>query len=600
MKNIKKFLLFGMIVASLFGACQKNNKNEFNSVYVNNEKNLVATENILGVELELKGEYENINVNSDYLYITEVKNGKTTIAIAKKGREISVGEVILDLNFANNIEFVLKSVITESGMEELALDSGKFKRAGETLLGDFNNDDKIDIVDFNILKENYNKTGTNICDIAPATKGTGNWSNLYAFSTPDAIVNASDLAVLANNYGKTKPEAVLLQGITVTGSSTAFVGDTINITVNASYSNGTSNAITSEATFVSSDPSVVAVEAGALKAKAKGSAIITATYDGKTASHSITVNEKGSSGSGGEAYNVEGYATNPNGQVGQNKTITGFSDWSESMKIAQGLAADTPRNWLGYHEYPDPDLYALFAAWDDTNLYLMVEMPHIDEVDTIDNDKSYAGSQFLPMGWALNTGKRATGNGLMADGCNVWTEGEFFTFEDGVDTIIMHHPRLKIGTPGFFITDSSGYFGYEEDICLSFTETGVVRDIYFQQSVSANIWAAVGSDGNFGGKTSSDMSTYTLKDIKSGGTKMTAYQITVPLASLNIDKSYIETTGISVAVFSTYGESTMDVLPWDPSMVDNALTPYSADPSSSSEKEDYDKITAPLARVGKK
>ncbi|NLK63198.1 MAG: hypothetical protein GX287_07040 [Fusobacteria bacterium] len=599
MKNIKKFLLLTTLIVALFASCQSDNKDEFNSVYVNKDKKLVAKEAILGVEFEIKGEYENIDINSDYLYISNVNNGNTTVAIAKKGEDINIGDVILDLSFATNAEIVLKDVITESKMEKAVLNSGKFKRAGETLLGDFNNDEKIDIFDFNIFKENYNKTGTNICDIAPATKGTGNWASLYAFSTPDAIVNASDLAVLANNYGKTKPEAVLLQGITVTGSSTAFVGDTINITVNASYSNGTSNAITSEATFVSSDPSVVAVEAGALKAKAKGSAIITATYDGKTASHSITVNEKGSSGSGGEAYNVEGYATNPNGQVGQNKTITGFSDWSESMKIAQGIAADTPRNWLGYHEYPDPDLYALFAAWDSTNLYLMVEIPHIDEVDTIDNDKSYAGSQFLPMGWALNTGKRATGNGLMADGCNVWTKGKFFTFEDGVDTIIMHHPRLNIGTPGFFITDSNGYFGYEEDICLSFKETGVVRDIYFQQSVSANIWAAVGSDGNFGGKTSSDMSTYTLKDIKSGGTKMTAYQITVPLASLNIDKSYIETTGISVAVFSTYGESTMDVLPWDPSMIDNATTEYSADSSTSAEKEDYDKITVPLARVGK-
>lgn len=57
------------------------------------------------------------------------------------------------------------------------------------------------------------------------------------------------------------------------------------------------------------------------------------------------------------------------------------------MKIAQGAANDCARSWLGFHEYPDPDLYALFAAWDATNLCLMVEIPNLDDASTIDNDK---------------------------------------------------------------------------------------------------------------------------------------------------------------------------------------------------------------------
>lgn len=216
------------------------------------------------------------------------------------------------------------------------------------------------------------------------------------------------------------------------------------------------------------------------------------------------------------------------------------------MKIAQGAAADTPRNWLGYHEYSDTDLYAMFAALDSTNLYLMVEMPHIDDVDTI----------------------------------------------------IMHHPRLNIGTPGLFVTNAEGKFGYTADILFSFADKGIKRDIYFQKSVSANMWAAVDANGNFGGKTGVDMSKYNYIDIKATK-KMTSYQITIPLASLGIDKSYLETTGIEAAVFSTYGESTMDILPWSPSMIDNASKPYSKDTSTSSEKEDYDPLTMKLARIGK-
>ncbi|HBD95770.1 MAG TPA: hypothetical protein DC057_16495 [Spirochaetia bacterium] len=293
------------------------------------------------------------------------------------------------------------------------------------------------------------------------------------------------------------------------------------------------------------------------------------------------------------------YATNPNGQVGTNKTVTALTDWSEDMKIAQGAANDCARSWLGFHEYPDPDLYAMYAAWDSTNLYLMVEMPNLDDADTIDNDKSYAGSQFLPMGWAINTGKRTAGNGLMADGFNVWTKAKVYTFADGIDTLVMHHPRLGIGKPSVFTTDSAGKFGYEPAQCIGFTEAGVVRVPSFNESVSTSMWAGVTATGDLGGKDSIDVTTYDYVDLKLDGKKATSYQITIPLASLGVDKAYIESTGISVAVFTTYGESIMDVLPWDPSMIDNAKTPYSKDPSSSAEKEDYDEINASLARVGK-
>ena len=76
------------------------------------------------------------------------------------------------------------------------------------------------------------------------------------------------------------------------------------------------------------------------------------------------------------------------------------------------------------------------------------------------------------------------------------------------------------------------------------------------------------------------------------------YEIAVPLNTLGIDRSYIETQGIGAMQILTYGTSGMDTLPHDPSMLDQANLEYSYDPSTSHEKEDIDNITVPLARIG--
>ncbi|MBR1721484.1 MAG: cadherin-like beta sandwich domain-containing protein [Treponema sp.] len=306
----------------------------------------------------------------------------------------------------------------------------------------------------------------------------------------------------------------------------------------------------------------------------------------------------------------EYYWTNKNGAVGNNKTITGISSWSEEDKIIQGVACDTPRCWLGGHEYPDPDLYAMFAAWDDTNLYLLIEIPNVDDADAVDNDKCYAGSQFLPMGIVLNTGKRTAGNGLLDTGNSVWQGSALYTWEEGIDTMLMFHPRVGIGEPSIFKTQSDGTFTYESSVtvaankqyCIGFATAGVEREIFFNKCVSSNMWTAVtDEDGNWGSKSSTDMDSYSYVDYMGSeyGKKMSSYQVTIPLSALDIDKNYIENTGISVGCFSTYGASAMDCLPWDSCMIDNAAESYSSDPSSSKEKEDADNITVSLARIGK-
>ena len=392
-----------------------------------------------------------------------------------------------------------------------------------------------------------------------------------------------------------------LSGITLSDGSLSFNAATTEYDV---VVENAVSSITVTATAESAKATVVVDPSGSvsLTAGAKTSITIYVTAeDGtpKTYTVNVTRQNGGITPPPPPPPAGEYYWTNKDGKVGTNKTISSLSSWSESDKIIQGVACDTPRCWLGGHEFPDPDLYAMFAAWDDKNLYLMIEIPNVDNADAVDNDKCYAGSQFLPMGIVMNTGKRTPGDGTLINGNSVWQGSKLYSWK-AIDTMLMFHPRLNIGEPSVFMTDSTGKFTYDDKtLCVGFKLAGVERNVYFNESVSANMWAAVtDSEGNWGGKSSTDMSTYTYVDYKASGKKMSSYQLTIPLASIGIDKNYIESVGISVGAFSTYGASAMDCLPWDDCMIDCAAESYSSDPSSSKEKEDIDELSY-LARIGK-
>lgn len=302
------------------------------------------------------------------------------------------------------------------------------------------------------------------------------------------------------------------------------------------------------------------------------------------------------------SINTEYYATNPNGQYGKNKTIsmTNASDWTTDMIIAQGAANDDPRAFRGYHEKAT-DLYALYAAWDDTNLYLMVEMPNLKNVEKC-GDFDYSCDQFLPMGIALRTGKRTLGNGeLINKGITegVWTAKPFYNIAEGVDTILMFHPRLPtVNTPGLFKTDSNGKFSYdaESGALIGFDKAGIKHAV-LDGNISKNLW---GIPDNYGKDDKAYLNSSEYKDLLKENEKASArlYQIAIPLNSLDITKNDIETNGIGAMVFSTFGESMMDALPWTPNLVDVASEEYSADSSSSHEKEDFDEYNVPLAAIG--
>ena len=294
------------------------------------------------------------------------------------------------------------------------------------------------------------------------------------------------------------------------------------------------------------------------------------------------------------------YATNPGGAVGKRATITidgSFSDWSEDMLIAQGGAWDIANNWKGGHENCVLDDYALYAAWDDTNLYLGCQM--VNTTDTWANSGEGPlsdGGRVLdvPLIFAINVGNRNAMTGATTDGKGIW--GLDLSFKTRVDNILVMSGKPGLGTPGYFTGNDAGVTDYKEH-CLSFKDEGIAYKMA-EDSLPEKIMMLTGE-----GLTPADVydaSKYVDAMSKGHDRKYDSfYEINIPLKTLGIDSSYIESEGIGVMQIATRGMSAIDCIPHDPSMLDNATGDCAVDPSTSHEKDDADEITVPLAAVGK-
>ena len=332
------------------------------------------------------------------------------------------------------------------------------------------------------------------------------------------------------------------------------------------------------------------------------------------------------------------YWTNKDGAVGIEKTISSWSDWTEDMRIAQCAAYDDPRTWRGNHEIPY-DAYALYAAYDNTNLYIMVELTNAADrakfmyYDYAASDNAWWDNRDTPLGLAINTGKtEKVANGPVLDtGDVIWGSaigGINFNDAGGMNYILYHSSKygfsehkgtfVGVGTPGFFkLKESTGTFSYDPSYCLTVnkgSEKGTSGiDIKYKRNlqVSKNVWCenspAAEKDPENQNRASSLhqtgedlMASETYIDL---GTESAleldmSYWYTIPLSTLGIDKNYLTTKGISIRQLTTNGGSLMDCIPWDPCMVDIAAEECSDDASTSAEKRDVDEIKTSQARIG--
>ena len=316
-----------------------------------------------------------------------------------------------------------------------------------------------------------------------------------------------------------------------------------------------------------------------------------------------TLSESLASTKGTEAVSSGKYATNPNNKVGKSASITidgSFSDWSDDMLIAQGAAWDIANNWKGGHENCVLDSYALYAAWDDDNLYVAWQMVNTTDTWARPGDGPLSdGGRVLdvPLVIALDVGNKTAMNGKMANGKLLWDALQV-EYETRVDHLLLMSGKVGLGTPAMFTaSDSSGGASYDAEYCQSFKDIGIqykMAEGCLPKSIIGLESSSDPSDVYSSSANWVDMMT------KGHDTSYDSfYEMSIPLSVLGIDKSYIEANGIGVMQLSTRGVSAIDCLPHDPSMLDNATGDCAVDPSTSHEKDDTDVITVPLANIGK-
>lgn len=301
------------------------------------------------------------------------------------------------------------------------------------------------------------------------------------------------------------------------------------------------------------------------------------------------------------------YKVNPNGKVGTCKTInvTGhpatnaFSNWSENELIAQGVARDVCQAFKGVHERPIVDSYALYAAYDNDNLYLGVQYVYTiwdlgGEGKQGRESKPYNMDGKLCIAFDLDPNKSA--KGITNENTSIWQNDIYTTFENGVDAWWFGSTKPGVGTPGFFLPNANGICDYTDPNSCKVSEVKYgytdgllpsITAVYGQDDFSYDPELLKGNAGFTDLRSEIDDDAHTF------------YEFKFPLSMMGITADYIKNNGIGVMVVDYYGSSAHASLPYDPSFYDNVFENYSQDSSSSKEKEDQDVVTYAPARIGK-
>ena len=302
------------------------------------------------------------------------------------------------------------------------------------------------------------------------------------------------------------------------------------------------------------------------------------------------------------------YATNPQGKIGVKKTITidgSFSDWSSDMLVAQGAAWDVANHYKGGHENCVLDTYALYAAWDNDNLYVAWQMVNTTDTWAREGDGPLSdGGRVLdvPLILALSVDPSSTPmSNKNTSGGPIWGQKMGLTFNQHVDHLLYMSGKVGNGTPGMFTAvDAQGNTNYTNGL-KTFSANGIEYKMAEGNVCDSIIGLNYSKDTSDIYSNDADWVDYKTF-VGSSGTHNTKYdsfyEIKIPLSTLGIDSSYIENYGIGAMVVATRGESGLDCIPFDDTMLDNATGSYGSDASTSHEKDDEDVITSSFARIG--
>ena len=202
----KKIFLLALSLLLAGVGCVKEEKKEESKILElvkeGDRISVVSNDEFMGGEfiINKKLSKEQIVCSDDKLEIVLLEENKTVVTIASKYNEIKSGDTVFSINGDD------EGLIVESrellGSKSVVASN---VRGDNILLGDFDGNKMVNLVDFVKFKESYG--GKDIkYDIAPASKGSGIWSNIYSTSIPDGDINLKDFVVFANNYGKAEPK----------------------------------------------------------------------------------------------------------------------------------------------------------------------------------------------------------------------------------------------------------------------------------------------------------------------------------------------------------------------------------------------------------
>lgn len=316
--------------------------------------------------------------------------------------------------------------------------------------------------------------------------------------------------------------------------------------------------------------------------------------------------------------NTQYYQVNPQGKTGSNRTVNmkftrypntnyqtradnALSNWTEEDLICQGVARDIASAFKGKHEYPVIDSYAIYGAYDATNLYLGVQYVYAvydeggDGKSDNDRHRPWMMDGRIMLAFDLDPDKEF--EGILANGNTIWdADGQYNVMRNGTDCIWLGNTKPGVGVPALFFPDPNGKGSYDAAYCVQVSSEPYYGNADGLLPSIQHIWG----QGSFGYDPEELLTNNGFVDLinEVPRDKHTFYEWQFPLAKLGITENYIKEHGIGVMVIDTYGQGAIGATPYDPCVFDNASVSYSKDPSSSKEKEDKDIFTSRHARIG--
>lgn len=286
-------LVLAFLLAGCFGTKSENGvkSSGVKVIAQENEKIVISDAEVIGGEFEIKPAVNKSDIvaGEGVMVIVTEEKGVTKVTAAGSDGKIAKEELLFKIKGEHEIdEIKLTESITVENLEKKSKEAakkgetrGKNSRfraiSSDMLLGDFNNDNSVNMSDFALFIDEFNG-GNVLYDIAPAEKGsTGDWVNIYSKRTGDGAVDLLDFIIFAQNYGKT-----IVTDITVTGANSVIAGETTILTADREVNWVSSNtAVATVSPAYGKSTTVTAVSAGAAE--------IVASINGKSKSFLINI-----------------------------------------------------------------------------------------------------------------------------------------------------------------------------------------------------------------------------------------------------------------------------------------------------------------------